>query len=234
MATFRRNGTIHNYEEKLVEGMVRRGYERDFAERCFEQIKGFGDYGFPESHAQAFASLAYVSAWLKCHYPAVFACALLNSQPMGFYAPAQIVRDAREHGVTVHPIDVGASAWDNTLEGARVLRLGLRQIDGFRQDWAEAIARVRGDAPFVSIETLAHRADLPPRALHLLADADALGSLGHGRREAGWEVRRMPPVQLPLFAAMDAPELGRERDPPCPRCRFRKKWRPITRRTACR
>ena len=216
MATFRRNGTIHNYEEKLVEGMVRRGYERDFAERCFEQIKGFGDYGFPESHAQAFASLAYVSAWLKCHYPAVFACALLNSQPMGFYAPAQIVRDAREHGVTVHPIDVGASAWDNTLEGTRTLRLGLRQIDGFRQDWAEAISRVRGDAPFVSIETLAHRADLPPRALHLLADADALGSLGHGRRQAGWEVRRMPPVQLPLFAAMDAPELGRERDPALP------------------
>jgi error-prone DNA polymerase len=233
MATFRRNGTIHNYEEKLVEGMVRRGYERDFAERCFEQIKGFGDYGFPESHAQAFASLAYVSAWLKCHYPAVFACALLNSQPMGFYAPAQIVRDAREHGVTVHPIDVGAS---------------VGQYAGRR---AGAAAGPAPDRRFPAGLGRSHRPRARRRAVRLDRDAGPprrsaaprAASAGRCRcarfagpwpARGGWEVRRMPPVQLPLFAAMDAPELGRERDPPCPRCRFRKKWRPITRRTACR
>jgi error-prone DNA polymerase len=219
MATFRHLGTVHHYQSLLVEGMAARGYPRDFAERCFEQIKGFGEYGFPESHAQAFAWLAYVSSWLKCHYPAAFACALLNSQPMGFYAPAQLVRDAREHGVEVRPIDVNASEWDNTLEGEYVLRLGLRQIDGFRQAWAEELAKARVQAPIASMEDLARRAGLPSRALHLLADADALGSLGQGRREAGWEARRVPPAQLPLFAARDLPELGREPDaalPPMP------------------
>src|SRR6185369_562535 len=113
MATFRRNGTIHNFRAKMIDGMLARGYERDFAERCFQQIEGFGEYGFPESHAASFALLVYVSAWLKCHYPAVFAAALLNSQPMGFYAPAQIVRDARDHGVEVRPVDVNLSDWDN-------------------------------------------------------------------------------------------------------------------------
>ncbi|MBS0255748.1 MAG: error-prone DNA polymerase, partial [Proteobacteria bacterium] len=189
--------------------------------RCFEQIKGFGDYGFPESHAQAFAWLAYVSSWLKCHHPAAFTCALLNSQPMGFYAPAQLVGDARAHGVEVRPIDVAASDWDNSLEddGPRrgaVLRLGLRQIDGFRQDWALAIMAVRAGGAFVGAEDLARRAALPPRALRLLADADALGSLGHNRRAAGWEVRRIAPRQLSLFAAMEAPELGVEADPALP------------------
>src|SRR5258706_6902203 len=116
MATFRKNGTIHQFESKMIEGMVERGYERDFAERCFRQIEGFGEYGFPESHAASFALLAYISAWFKCHYPAVFACALLNSQPMGFYAPAQIVRDAIEHGVEVREVDVNFSDWDCTLE----------------------------------------------------------------------------------------------------------------------
>src|SRR5262249_24540126 len=116
MATFRKNGTIHHFGEKLVDGMVARGYERDFAERCFHQIEGFGDYGFPESHAASFAQLAYVSAWMKCHSPAAFACALLNSQPMGFYAAAQIIRDTIEHGVEVRPPDVNESAWDCTLE----------------------------------------------------------------------------------------------------------------------
>jgi error-prone DNA polymerase len=219
MATFRHVGTVHHYQSLLVEGMAARGYPRDFAERCFEQIKGFGEYGFPESHAQAFAWLAYVSSWLKCHYPAAFACALLNSQPMGFYAPAQLVRDACEHGVEVRPIDVSASEWDNILEGEHVLRLGLRQIDGFRQAWAEELAKARLQAPIASMEDLARRAGLPSRALHLLADADALGSLGQGRREAGWEARRVPPAQLPLFAARDVPELGREPDaalPPMP------------------
>ena len=210
MATFRRQGTMPYYQTRLIEGMVARGYPRDFAERCFEQIKGFGDYGFPESHAQAFAWLAYVSSWLKCHYPAVFTCGLLNSQPMGFYAPAQLVRDAREHGVEVRPIDVNASEWDNTLEGEQVLRLGLRQISGFRKEWAEELKAARAEAPLASLEDAARRAQLPSRALHLLADADAFGSLGHNRREAGWEARRVPPVQLPLFAALDAPELGKE------------------------
>ncbi|HET9630523.1 MAG TPA: error-prone DNA polymerase, partial [Novosphingobium sp.] len=219
MAAFRHLGTVGRYNEKLVEGMVSRGYPRDFAERCFEQIKGFGEYGFPESHAQAFGWLAYVSSWLKCHWPAAFTCALLNSQPMGFYAPAQLVRDAREHGVEVRPLDVNASHWDSTLEGERILRLGLRQIDHFREAWAEGLVTARAQAPFASLEDLARRAALPPRALSLLADADALGSLALSRREAGWEVRRVPARQLSLFDAMDAPELAREPDadlPPMP------------------
>ncbi|MFG1357702.1 error-prone DNA polymerase [Xanthobacter pseudotagetidis] len=150
MATFRNLGTIHEFESLMVGRMVARGYTEDFARRCFEQIKGFGSYGFPESHAASFAKLVYVSAYIKCHHPAVFACALLNSQPMGFYAPAQIVRDAREHGVKVLPIDVARSRWDNILErgadGAPALRLGLRQIDGFQEAWADRIAAVRAEA----------------------------------------------------------------------------------------
>jgi error-prone DNA polymerase len=116
MATFRNVGTMHKFEKRMVEGMAERGYSREFAQRCFDQIKGFGSYGFPESHAAAFAQLVYVSSWLKCHHPAAFACALLNSQPMGFYAPAQLVRDAQEHGVEARPVDVNFSHYDNTLE----------------------------------------------------------------------------------------------------------------------
>lgn len=310
MATFRNVGTIDRFRDKMIGGMVRRGYEQAFAERCFKQIEGFGSYGFPESHAQSFARLVYVSAWLKCHYPAVFTCALLNAQPMGFYAPAQLVRDAVEHGVTVRAIDVNASDWDNALEdmaaaaevdevaaphpnargaamdfqhgkasenvplrsdsktagGKRVvpawtndetharprlvttaerdaahkrsregrapacrgrdlpdashlaLRLGFRQIGGFKEEWGRAIAqeRARG-GPFTSIEALARRvrlessgAGLPARALHLLADADACRSLGQGRRAALWDVRRTPTDELPLFAAARAHELGEE------------------------
>jgi error-prone DNA polymerase len=215
MATFRNHGSMPHYEEMLIEGMVRRGYERDFAERCFSQIKGFGEYGFPESHAQAFGWLAYVSSWLKCHHPAVFTCALLNSQPMGFYAPAQLVRDAQDHGVVVLPIDVNASAWDNqVIDGA--LRLGFRQIDGFRQTWADALVAARAEGAFASIEDCARRAALPPPALRKLADADAFGSLSQRRREALWEVRRTPPDQLPLFAATGAAELGEEPDAALP------------------
>jgi error-prone DNA polymerase len=216
MATFRNVGGMTDFRAKLVNGMVRRGYPEEFAERCYKQIEGFGSYGFPESHALSFARLVYVSSWLKCFHPAVFCAALLNSQPMGFYAPAQLVRDAVEHGVAVLPVDVNRSAWDNGLE-EQAIRLGFRQIDGFRGDWAEAIV---ANAPYVSIEDLARRATLPPRALRLLADADACGSLGQDRRTAGWEVRRTPPAQLPLFAAADAPELGVEPDaalPPMPR-----------------
>ena len=147
MATFRRSGEIPLYRDRMVKGMIERGYEQDFAERCFKQIEGFGDYGFPESHAASFALLVYVSSWIKCHYPAVFACALLNSQPMGFYAPAQIVRDARDHEVEVRPPDVNDSDWDCTLEGhddGVSLRLGLRQIKGLGEDAADALVDVRG------------------------------------------------------------------------------------------
>jgi error-prone DNA polymerase len=217
MATFRNLGTIDRYRDKMVGGMVSRGYERDFAERCFRQIEGFGSYGFPESHAQSFARLVYVSAWIKCHHPAVFAAALLNSQPMGFYAPAQLVRDAREHGVEVRPIDVSHSHWDSTLErqtdGTLALRLGLRQIGGFREQWAE---RIVAAAPFADMESLARRAALPQRALRLLADADAMRSLGADRRAALWAVRRMPDGELPLFAAAAARELGDETDAALP------------------
>ncbi|MBS0478426.1 MAG: error-prone DNA polymerase [Proteobacteria bacterium] len=216
MATFRNVGTIHNFEGKMVEGMVRRGYDRDFAQRCYDQIKGFGSYGFPESHALAFARLVYVSAWLKCFHPAAFACALLNSQPMGFYAPAQIVRDAQEtHAVEVRAIDVNASTWDNSLEPSErglALRLGFRQIDGFREEWAINLVKARADSSFHSIEELARRANLPSRALRLLADADAWGSIDKGRRDALWEVRRTPSGELPLFAAAQARELGMEED----------------------
>jgi len=218
MATFRNVGTIHELERKMIEGMVARGYERVFAERCFRQIEGFGSYGFPESHALAFARLVYVSSWIKCHHPAVFACALLNSQPMGFYAPAQIVRDAAEHGVTVNAIDVNSSAWDNVLEPCGALRLGFRQIDGFRKAWAEALVVAR-DAPFASLEALARRSGLPTAALGLLSDADALRSIGLDRREALWEARRTPATALPLFAAAGACEIGEEADAMLPKMR---------------
>ena len=210
MATFRNVGGMPRFEEMMVGGMVRRGYDAAFAERCFEQIKGFGSYGFPESHALAFARLVWVSSYLKCRYPAVFAAALLNAQPMGFYAPAQIVGDARAHGVEVRAVDINASDWDNSLEpvdGGFALRLGLRQIDGFREAWAGQIAAAR---PFDSIEALARRAVLPQRALRLLADADACRSIGLDRREALWEARRTPTDVLPLFAAAEARELGVE------------------------
>jgi error-prone DNA polymerase len=208
MATFRNVGGMEHFETMMVEGMVRRGYERDFAQRCFGQIQGFGSYGFPESHALSFARLVYVSSWIKHYHPAIFAAALLNSQPMGFYAPAQIVRDAQENGVEVRPIDVNASHWDNAIE-QNALRLGMRQIDGFREVWAQAIVAHR---PFASIEDLARRAALPPAAVHLLADADAVRSLGFDRREGAWEARRTPSDELPLFAAANARELGAEAD----------------------
>ncbi len=206
MATFRHVGGMDKFHEKLVGGMVKRGYASEFAERCYRQIEGFGSYGFPESHALSFARLVYLSAWIKHHYPAIFAAALLNSQPMGFYAPAQIVRDAQEHGVEVLTVDVNASLWDNSIED-EALRLGFRQIGGFREEWAEQIALAR---PFASIEEIARRAHLPPRALRLLADADALRSLGFDRREGAWEARRTPVGELPLFAAARARELGEE------------------------
>ncbi|MGB7410822.1 MAG: error-prone DNA polymerase [Sphingopyxis granuli] len=226
MATFRNLGTIDQYEEKMIGGMVRRGYQRDFAERCYNQIKGFGSYGFPESHAQSFAKLVYVSSWLKCHHPAVFACGILNSQPMGFYAPAQLVGDARAHGVEVRAADVNASGWDNSLErrddGSLALRLGFRQVDGFREAWAQRLVEARTAphaSPFVSVEDLARRTGLPPRALRLLAEADACRSMELERRPALWNARRVRQGVLPLFDAAGADELGPEADadlPPTP------------------
>ena len=217
MATFRNAGTIHRFFEKMVTGMTARGYAQDFSERCFHQIEGFGTYGFPESHAASFALLVYVSAWLKCHHPAAFACALLNSQPMGFYAPAQIVRDAREHGVEVRPIDVAASAWDCTLEEG-ALRLGFRLITGFSQEWAERLVEARekrkwaqppppsplprgeGENSSMGFSALV-RVGLPRAALVLLAEADALRSQKLDRRAALWQVRGLSDLaELPLFA----------------------------------
>ena len=214
MATFRRVGTIHLFQQKMVEGMVRRGYDAQFAAQCFKQIEGFGEYGFPESHAASFALLVYASAWLKCHHPAAFAAGLLNSQPMGFYAPAQIVRDALEHGVEARPPDINASQWDNTLEeradGALALRLGFRQIDGFREAWADAIVSARGDF-YDSAEDLKRRAALPKAALVKLAEADAFRSVNMDRRDAAWAVRRLPDDEaLPLFEAAGARELAPE------------------------
>ncbi|GAB5375617.1 MAG: error-prone DNA polymerase [Acuticoccus sp.] len=222
MATFRHVGTIHAFEEKMVEGMVRRGYARDFAQRCFDQVKGFGEYGFPESHAASFARLVYISAWIKCHHPAAFACGLLNAQPMGFYAPAQIVRDAREHGVVVRPVDINHSHWDNTLEpdaasaGGLALRLGLRQVDGLRQDHGEMLMARRPPA-FRDIEACWKRTRLPLAALKRLADADAFRSVGLDRRAALWAVRRLPDdPPLPLFEAAAAREAGAEEDAALP------------------
>ncbi|SPH16623.1 Error-prone DNA polymerase [Defluviimonas aquaemixtae] len=203
LATFRRMGTIGTFRDRFINGMLERGYEPDFAERCFSQIEGFGEYGFPESHAAAFAMLAYVSAWLKCHHPAVFACALLNSQPMGFYAPAQIVRDVREHQVEVRPICINASGWDNTLErrtdGALALRLGFRQIKGFREEDASWIVAARGNG-YRHPESLWLRAGVAPAALERLAEADAFSDMGLTRRDALWEVKAIRGQRpLPLF-----------------------------------
>lgn len=218
MGTFRGDGTLWKYEARMVGRMIARGYDPAFAQRCFEQIKGFGSYGFPESHAVSFARLVYISSWIKCHHPAVFACALLNSQPMGFYAPAQLVRDAQEspQKVEVRPIDVNHSLWDNRLEPTArgpeypALRLGMRQIDGFKQVWADRIVAAR-EVPFVDVEEMARRTGLEAAAMRKLADADAFRSMGLDRREGLWAVRRLPDDEpLPLFQAARARELGVE------------------------
>lgn len=204
MATFKKNGLVHRFGDKLIEGMVARGYARDFAERCFRQIEGFGTYGFPESHAASFALLVYVSAWLKRHHPAAFAGALLNSQPMGFYAPAQIVRDAAEHGVRVHPPCVNASDWDCTLEGPTALRLGLRQIKGLSAAGGRALAARR---PKGGWRDPAEMAFLDKGDLEALAKADAFAGTGLARRPALWRTMARLAAPLPLFAALTpAPE----------------------------
>lgn len=199
LATFKRFGDVHKFHERFMVGMLANGYEQDFAERCFRQIEGFADYGFPESHAASFALLVYVSSWLKYHYPAAFACALLNSQPMGFYAPAQIVRDARDHGVVVHPPDVNHSDWDCTLEGA-ALRLGLRQIKGVGETDIDVLVKMRQVQTdgFTAIAQMG-RTGIGRNLLERLARADAFNSLGLDRRAALWNVRALediPPLPL--------------------------------------
>jgi error-prone DNA polymerase len=213
MATFRNLGTIDNFRDMFVGRMIARGYKPDFAERCFKQIEGFGSYGFPESHAASFSLLVYVSAYIKKFHPAAFACALLNSQPMGFYAPAEIVRDAREHGVEVRPVDVNFSKWNNLLEqdgkGGLALRLGLRQVDGFSEKWSDTLVGARGNG-YSGLDSIARKIRLPQRALIILAEADCFQSLNKDRREILWDVRRLPDnAALPLFAAQyveDQPE----------------------------
>ncbi|HEX5238774.1 MAG TPA: error-prone DNA polymerase, partial [Sphingomicrobium sp.] len=210
MATFRSKGKIETLEEQMVGRMVGRGYDADFAQRCFDQIKGFGEYGFPESHAASFAHLVYVSSWLKWRYPAAFACALLNAQPMGFYAPAQIVRDAREHGVEVREVDVNRSDWDCTLEDGS-MRLGLRQIDGLHR---EAADRVVARRPYATVEELRSRGNVPVHAIQRLAAADAFRSMGLDRRAALWDSRALKAApDLPLFAYTQALDEGSEAEP---------------------
>jgi error-prone DNA polymerase len=215
MATFRSKGNIELLQDKMVGRMVTRGYDPDFAQRCFDQIKGFGEYGFPESHAASFAHLVYVSSWLRWKYPAAFAAALLNSQPMGFYAPAQIVRDAREHGVEVRAVDVNHSDWDCTLEAlphrgeGRALRLGLRQVEGFHRDAGDRL--VAGEHGLTGRSRNCAAAAGCRHAIERLAEADAFRSMDLDRRAALWDSRALKPaLDLPLFVAADARDEGEE------------------------
>jgi len=276
MATFKSTGGVGRFHDKMIEGMVAKGYERDFAERTFRQIEGFGSYGFPESHAASFAKIAYASSWMKCHHPEIFCAALVNAQPMGFYQPAQIVRDAREHGVEVRPVCIAASDWDCTLEpsssspsqmgrgpiaagdgggveveassvplhhaapngccaagsGSRPapgmptrlhppphashreeylpIRLGLRMVKGLSEKDAIRILAARAGRAFDSVEDVWRRSGVPAAALEKLANADAFHSLGLSRRQALWQVRGLGERPLPLFAAADRSESGRE------------------------
>jgi error-prone DNA polymerase len=204
MATFKLTGGVSKFQTQLIEGMVAHGYQRDFAERTFKQIEGFGSYGFPESHAASFALIAYASSWLKCHHPDVFCAALLNAQPMGFYAPAQIVRDARRHGVEVRPISINHSRWDCTLEetGKKYLavRLGLRMAKGLAAKAGADVVLARANMNYASIEDLHRRARIQTASLERLAEADAFVCLGLDRRTALWQVRALRDTELPLFA----------------------------------
>jgi error-prone DNA polymerase len=234
MASWRKNGVIDTFYPKIITGMLNRGYTRDFAERVFEQIRGFGEYGFPESHAASFAILVYASAWIKRHHPAVFCAALLNSQPMGFYAPAQIVLDARNHGVEVRAVDVNESEWDCTLESSRsmdvspmsemhgrdghatnekstwglygpAVRLGFRRIKGMQETHANTLVDIRTHCGrFTSIEQMHRLTNLPVSVMRRLAEADAFSSLGLSRREALWHVMKLSDEELPLWEASNA------------------------------
>src|SRR5262249_36124718 len=195
---FRHNGSVHLFRDKFIAGMTRRGYDRTFAENCFGQIEGFGEYGFPESHAASFALLVYVSSWIKCHYPDVFCAAILNSQPMGFYQPAQLVRDPRQHGVEVRPIDVNFSEWDCALEHASrggAVPLGFRQIRGLHEDEIKKLVAARRNG-YASIEQLAATSGLSRFTVERLAEADAFRSLGLDRRAALWAARRLGTIRV--------------------------------------
>ncbi|WP_375457175.1 error-prone DNA polymerase, partial [uncultured Methylobacterium sp.] len=226
MATFKVTGGVNRFRDKLITGMVDNGYAPDFAERTFKQLEGFGSYGFPESHAASFALIAYASSWMKCHHPDVFCCAILNAQPMGFYASAQLVRDARQHGVVVRPIDVNASAWDCTLEpledGRCAVRLGLRLAKGLAERDGERLIAIRGERPYASVLDLSRRAAMPVAALTCLARADAFRSLSLSRREATWAIKALRDDTLPLFADADRraafiqPEVAEARVPLTP------------------
>lgn len=215
MATFKHTGGVSKFGEKLINGMVDNGYEREFAERTFKQLEGFGSYGFPESHAASFALVAYASSWIKCWHPDVFCAALLNAQPMGFYAPAQIVRDAQQHGVEIRPVCVNASRWDCTLEphdaddGRLAVRLGLRMVKGLGNAGAARLVACREDRPFASVDDLWRRAAIPAAALVELAEADAFRpTLGLARREALWAIKALRDEPLPLFAAAAEREIA--------------------------
>lgn len=225
MATFKKDGEVSQFRDKMVNGMIERGYDPDFAMRCFKQIEGFGTYGFPESHAASFALLVYISAWIKRHYPDVFICALLNAQPMGFYSPSQLIAEAKRSGVQIRPIDVSYSAWDSTLEqdhqnrrGHHALRLGLRLIKGLARGEGERVAACRylesetrtqnrsastAKPAFATLADIMRQADVSAKALQAIADADGFASLGLNRRQALWQVRalgRKPLHEMPLFA----------------------------------
>ncbi|KQP21824.1 DNA polymerase [Methylobacterium sp. Leaf102] len=211
MATFKFTGGVNRFRDKLIGGMIDHGYAPEFAEHTFLQLEGFGSYGFPESHAASFALIAYASSWMKCRHPDVFCCAILNAQPMGFYAVAQLVRDARDHGVEIRPIDVNRSAWDCTLEPTRgayfAVRLGFRMVRGLSNRDGARIVLARHHEPYATVDEVWRRAAVPTMALRRLAVADAFQpSLGLGRRDALWAIRALRDAPLPLFAAADARE----------------------------
>lgn len=204
LTTFKKHGNISVFRTRFLKGMQENGYDNRFAKNCFDQIEGFGSYGFPESHAASFAFLVYASAWLKYHHPGIFACALLNSQPMGFYAPAQIINDAKQHGVKINPVDINASFWDNVMEtdgtNGLALRLGFRQISFMKQTESETISNARGNG-YQTIEDVWRRARIQPYLLNILAGADVFLSLKMSRREAIWQAKAISGKKiLPLFS----------------------------------
>jgi error-prone DNA polymerase len=194
MAAWKRKGGVHKFHDRMISGMRANGYTEEFAEGIFRQIEGFGEYGFPESHAASFALLVYVSCWLKHHEPACFLAAMLNSQPLGFYSPSQLVQDAQRHGVQVQPVDVLHSDWDCTMEGPATVRLGLRMVAGLATAAALRIVLARAEAPFTHTEDLALRAALDQGDLKALAGADALRSLSGHRRQQVWDASALRPA----------------------------------------
>jgi error-prone DNA polymerase len=207
MATFKFTGGVNKFKDKLIQGMIDNGYDIEFANRTFRQLEGFGSYGFPESHAASFALIAYASSWMKCHHPDVFCAAILNAQPMGFYEPSQLVRDARNHGVEIRPIDANGSAWDCSLEPAggkyHAVRLGLRMTRGLSEKDGNSLVAARGARAYQSISELARRTGLGTGALVRLAKADAFASLGLSRRQASWVIKGLQKEALPLFEAAE-------------------------------